>query len=108
MTLQKYYLPVITIAALTAVPSISEATNGYFAHGYGARSKALAGATTALPQDALAAATNPAGTAYIGNRFDVEVEMFSPRRKYTVDGRPTLAPGAFPLDSGSVESDSEW
>lgn len=89
-------------------PSISEATNGYFAHGYGARSKAMAGVGAALPQDALAAAVNPAGMAFVGDQVDLEMEVFSPRREYTVQGAPTMAPGAFPLNPGTVDSDSEY
>ncbi|MBL1265833.1 OmpP1/FadL family transporter [Methylomicrobium sp. RS1] len=98
----------IALAILGGMPVVSEATNGYFAHGYGARSKALAGASTARPLDAFAAAINPASIAYLGDRLDAEIELFSPRRHYTVDGTPTLAPGAFPLNNGTVESDSEW
>lgn len=106
---EKYYLTVLmTFAVLAGIPVISEATNGYFAHGYGARSKALAGATTALPQDTFAAAINPAGIAYLGDRLDIEVALFSPRRQFTVEGAPTLAPGAIPLNPGTVESDSQW
>jgi len=96
------------IAAIMLVfPAVSEATNGYFAHGYGARSKALAGVGAALPQDAMAAAVNPAGMAFVGNRLDVEMELFNPNRQYTVQGAPTMAPGAFPLNPGTVESGSD-
>jgi len=102
------YRIAIAAAVLGGLPAIAEATNGYFAHGYGARSKALAGASTARPLDAFAAAVNPASSAYLGDRLDGEIELFSPRRQYTVDGTPTLAPGAFPLNAGSYESDSEW
>ena len=96
------------IVIMAVFPSVSEATNGYFAHGYGARSKAMAGAGAALPQDAMAAAINPAGMAFVGDRFDLEMELFSPHREYTVQGAPTMAPGAFPLNPGTVESDSEY
>ena len=85
-------------------PVASEATNGYFAHGYGARSKALAGATSALPQDATAAAVNPAGMAFVGDRLDLELELFNPNREYSVQGPPTMVPGAFPLNPGTVKS----
>jgi long-chain fatty acid transport protein len=88
-------------------PVVSEATNGYFAPGYGARSKAMAGAASALPQDAMAAAINPAGMAFVGDRADLELELFNPNREYTVSGAPTLAPGAFPLNPGTVKSDSD-
>lgn len=96
------------VSIMLVLPSVSEATNGYFAHGYGARSKAMAGVGSALPQDAMAAAVNPAGMAFVGNRFDLEMELFSPRREYTVQGAPTMAPGAFPLNPGTVESGNEY
>ena len=38
----------------------AHATNGYFAHGYSIKNKALAGAGVALPLDSLSASTNPA------------------------------------------------
>ena len=50
------------IAALIAIAAASGsafATNGYFAHGYGMKAKGMAGVGNALPQDGLAAATNP-------------------------------------------------
>ena len=50
------------VAVLTAVLFIAGsayATNGYFAHGYSIKNKALAGAGAALPLDSLAASTNP-------------------------------------------------
>ena len=59
------------LAALcvTAVPQTAQATNGYFSHGYGVKSQAIAGVGIALPQDGLTAATNPAGTAFTGTRL---------------------------------------
>jgi long-chain fatty acid transport protein len=50
---------VVMMIALSFVATAS-ATNGYFAHGYSIKNKALAGAGTALPLDSLAASTNPA------------------------------------------------
>ena len=101
-------LKCVLLHALVLLPAMAEATNGYFAHGYGVRNRALAGAGVALPQDAVAAAVNPAGMAYVGSRLDLELELFNPHRKYNVQGQPVLAPGAFPLNPGSVESDSEY
>lgn len=57
------------------------ATDGYFAHGYGVKSQGMGGVGIALPQDALAAATNPAGMGLIGDRFDVGVTWFRPIRE---------------------------
>jgi long-chain fatty acid transport protein len=56
------------------------ATNGYFSHGYGMKAKGMAGVGIALPQDALAAANNPAGMAFVGDRLDVGIDWFRPIR----------------------------
>jgi len=69
----------LAIAGL-AVPGVALATNGYFSHGYGMKAKGMAGVGIALPQDAMAAATNPAGMAFVGDRLDVGVDWFRPIR----------------------------
>jgi len=66
-----------------AASTAANATNGYFAHGYGTKNKGLAGGGVALPQDAMIAATNPAGLAFIGERIDAGVSFFSPVRNYS-------------------------
>ena len=68
------------VAVTLAAPGVALATNGYFSHGYGIKSKGMAGVGIALPQDALAAATNPAGMAFVGDRLDVGVDWFRPIR----------------------------
>ena len=68
---------------LTIVPAFVFATNGYFAHGTGIINRSLAGAGVAFPQDAMASGTNPAGMAFIGNRFDVGLVIFNPHREYS-------------------------
>jgi len=82
------------------------ATNGYFGHGYGTKNKALAGAGVALPQDAMIAATNPAGMVFVGDRMDIGAAVFSPRRKYSADNG--TGTGFFPFAPGTVESDKEY
>lgn len=62
------------------------ATDGYFSHGYGIKAKGMGGAGIALPQDSLAAATNPAGMAMVGDRLDVGLDLFSPIRTATWTG----------------------
>jgi len=77
------------VAATLTIPMTAMATNGYFAHGYGTKNKALAGGGSALPQDAMIAATNPAGMVTVGDRMDLGVALFSPTpRSYsaTADG----------------------
>ncbi|WP_198264715.1 OmpP1/FadL family transporter [sulfur-oxidizing endosymbiont of Gigantopelta aegis] len=64
-------------------------------HGYGAN-KALGGAGSANPQDAMAGATNPAGAVWVGDRVDVGGELFKPNRGYKIS-----APGKSTFDSNS-------
>lgn len=72
------------IAAIIAGPlTAAMATNGYFSHGYGMKAKGMGGAGIALPQDAMAAATNPAGIVEVGNRFDFGLDVFMPDRTVT-------------------------
>lgn len=74
------------IAAALSTPAF--ATNGYFAHGYGVKSQGMGGVGIALPQDALAAASNPAGMAWIGDRLDLGLTWFRPDREATISGTP--------------------
>lgn len=68
------------------------ATDGYFSHGYSVRSQGVGGVGIALPQDALAAATNPAGMGKVGSRVDAGVTWFRPVRESEIEG--SGAPGA--------------
>jgi long-chain fatty acid transport protein len=97
---------VLAILVLATTPPV-EATNGYLIHGIGTRAKAMAGAGVALPLDALAAGTNPAGIVWIGKRYDAGVAVFNPVRQYTISGVPSQFPGTFGLIPGTVESGSE-
>lgn len=95
-----------TVAVLFVAPD-AFATNGYFLHAYSVKERGLAGAGVALPQDALAAANNPAGMARVGARFDAGAALFHPPRSYTVTGAPS-GPPAFGLVPETVESGSEY
>lgn len=68
----------------SAVPA--SATVGYFSHGYGVQAKGIAGAAIAYPKDSLSIASNPAGAAFLGDRFDIGVEFFAPDRGATIAG----------------------
>ena len=74
-------LVVILLGSSTAF-----ATDGYFSHGYGIKSQGIGGVGIALPQDGLAAATNPAGTAFVPDRADVGLTWFSPKRSAQIVG----------------------
>ena len=91
MTLEEFILnkPLSLLAGAIAalvVPGVTHATDGYFSHGYGAKSQGIVGVGIAFPQDALAAATNPAGTVLVGDRVDLGMTWFVPRRGAEIVG----------------------
>jgi long-chain fatty acid transport protein len=96
------------MAAGLLVANDANATNGYFAHAYSIKNKGMAGAGVAAPLDAMVPSINPAGLTEIGNRLDLGLTFFSPRREYNIDGSPSGFPGTSPLAPGTVESDSEY
>ncbi|MBK1716337.1 OmpP1/FadL family transporter [Thiocystis violacea] len=111
---------VVALATSSAIPVTASATNGFFAHGWGVRSKAMAGVATALPQDTLVTATNPAGMAFVGNSFDASVSLFSPSpRGYSANndyatqqvqspnGNFTMPAGGF-VTPGEYDSSDDW
>ena len=81
-TINKRLIACAVTAALT-VPMTAMATNGYFAHGYGMKSKGMAGAGVATIQSTMSAATNPALLQAAGNRVDIGVDFFTPNRTAT-------------------------
>ena len=84
-------LKAVVLVTGISFASLASATTGYFTLGYGARSMGMAGAVVSNPQDALAAAANPAGMALVGQRGDLGVRFFSPIREAELD---TSAVGA--------------
>jgi len=48
------------------------ATNGFIPHGFGIKAKGMGGASIAYQEETHGASWNPAGLAFIGNRFDFE------------------------------------
>ncbi|MFO8141738.1 MAG: outer membrane protein transport protein [Marinobacter sp.] len=100
---------ILAAATFTAaLPSAALATNGYFSHGYGTINSGMAGAGAALAQDSIAAATNPAGMAFVGSRMDGGLEIFSPRRNYNVEGGVMNPPqGTFYLAPGEISSKND-
>lgn len=101
-----FFRQLLLICFLAAFISPAFATNGYFSHGYGTKSKGMAGAGVALPQDSLIGATNPAGIVFVGNRLDISASVFSPRREFDVEGAPAF--GETALAPGKVTSDREY
>ena len=83
-------------AAIVALPAL--ATNGYFPHGYGLKAKGMGGASTALVQDAMGGATNPASMVWAGDVMNLGGDIFMPHRDATRSG------AGFPTLNGTVDS----
>ena len=86
----------VAAAVLAALPAL--ATNGYFPHGYGLKAKGMGGASTAMAQDSLGGATNPASMVWSGSRMDLGADIFMPHRDAERSG------AGFPTLNGSVDS----
>ncbi len=99
-------LQTVAFAATAILSTSALATDGYFSHGYGTESKGRAGTGTAFSTEALSVATNPANVQRAGNRLDVGLAWFSPRREFTA-GNPTGQNGQILLEPGTWESDAE-
>ena len=97
--MKKTLLAAATAAALA--PLAAHATDGYYQHGYGIKAKGRAGAGTAMATDAFGGANNPASMAFVGNRVDFGVDLFSPIREAARAG------GLAGID-GQAESDSNF
>jgi long-chain fatty acid transport protein len=87
------------------------ATNGYFTHGVGAKSKGMAG--TGVGSNAVTGpiivATNPALGVFSGDQWEVGLGIFSPRRSYSVTQSQFQGNfGAFSLGAGSYDSGSNF
>lgn len=99
---------VLSVFVLVALTNTSNATDGYFRHGYGVKYSALAGSGVAVSLSSLGAISNPAGLAFInGSRYDFNLSLFSPLRDYTIEGQPSGFQGTFGLVEESVESESK-
>jgi len=71
---------------LLSVSLAAQATNGYFLHGVGQASQALGGVGVVLPESSLALGANPAAAAALGERIDLGLGWFGPRRSASIAG----------------------
>jgi long-chain fatty acid transport protein len=94
----------LVFLATTLAATQAQATDGYFAHGYGVKSQGMAGVGIALPQDALAAAANPAGMGLVGDRVDFGLTWFRPQREAEIVGNGAPIPN---INSTYKANDSE-
>lgn len=76
------------------------ATDGYFPHGFGMKSKGMGGAAVAVTDNAFAGINNPAASAWAGNRAELGVDLFMPKRNAS-----RKAPGMQGMLEGDIQSD---
>ena len=76
----------LLLVAAALAPLAAQATDGYFSHGYGMKSKGRAGASSAMTTDAFGGANNPATMAFAGNRMDLGIDWFRPDRSASRTG----------------------
>jgi long-chain fatty acid transport protein len=88
------------VAAVLASGSAAWATDGYFPHGFGMKSKGMGGASVAVADNAFAGINNPAASVWAGNRADLGVDIFMPKRSAA-----RSAPGFGGMLEGDVKSD---
>ncbi len=94
---------------LFAFSSAAMATNGYFTHGVGTESKAMAGSGVGSSENmgAISAASNPALTVFADNKWQIGLSIFSPMRSYEASGGLGGQQGTFTLSSGKYDSKNE-
>lgn len=102
------YSRIFALLALAGIATGAQATNGYFAHGYGMKAKGMAGASTASTEDAFGGANNPAAMAFAGNRFDLGIDLFSPRREASRTGSANSFGLGDPGRDFSAKSESNY
>ncbi len=71
----------LAIVGLASISGAAFATNGYFSHGYGIKAKGMGGAATAMAEDTMGGANNPASMVWVGDRLDVGIDWFRPIRE---------------------------
>ena len=78
----KVFSAALAAGLVVASASVSNATNGYYMIGTGAKDLGMAGAVVANPQDASTILQNPAGIAWLkGTTADLGGAAFMPKRK---------------------------
>ena len=86
--------------ALLFAAGAAQATDGYFANGYGLKSMAMGGAAAAVALEPFGGAVNPGAMSFLDSQWQLGVAWFSPDRSASRTGS-----GPWGID-GSVTSDS--
>ena len=108
--MRKHLLVAIAASCLCFV-QLSHATNGYWSHGYGPKSKAMGGACVAMALGAMCTASNPGSLVVVGNRVEAGLGLFSPNRSITAnnDMSPIGPPnGPASIPANTYESGNDY
>ena len=76
----------LILALAAAVPLAAQATDGYFANGYGMKSAGMGGAAIAVAQEPFGGAVNPGAMSFLGNEWQVGASWFQPLREVSRTG----------------------
>jgi long-chain fatty acid transport protein len=95
----------LSIGITLILAATAMATDGYFQTGFGVKKQGQGGAGVALPQDSMAAATNPARVVIVGNRFDIGLTFFRPIRSGTITG--DQPPPGYPDANGTYDASGQ-
>jgi len=90
----------LVLAMIAAAPLAAQATDGYFANGYGMKSNGMGGAAIAVAMEPFGGAVNPGAMTFLDNQWQFGVAWFSPHRSASRTGS-----GQAGID-GSADSDS--
>lgn len=90
-----------TVIAVGLLSGAAWATDGYFPHGYGIKAKGMGGVSLAMTDNAFAGANNPAVASFAGNRAELGVDVFMPKRGASRTGSP------MGMMDGDIESDTK-
>jgi long-chain fatty acid transport protein len=99
------------VASCLSFSQLSYATNGYWSHGYGPKSKSMGGACVAMSLGAMCTASNPGSLIRVGNKIEAGLGLFSPPRTVTAnnDMSPIGPPnGPASIPAGSYDSDNDY
>lgn len=101
--MKRSVLKSIFIVNLLCVSS-AFAVNGAFDYGFSEITRGMGGAGSALPQDSLIAAINPAGMVDVGKRLDIGAVAYFPTMHYTATSVTGLSPAEIAVAPGKVAS----
>ena len=102
----------LAVASLAATSMPALATNGYWSHGYGPKSKAMVGACVAMPLEGMCNAINPAGAVHLGNEIELGLSVFAPDHGFHANNDwippdPVMM-GPAHIDSGNYVSGQDY